>query len=75
MFKIFKVDQLLWYLVDKRNVYSDSIFLIRKSKKYNIVFIMLFVMWNEIKYNRFNFNCDFNSILQDYRVDYRIRIT
>lgn len=50
-------------------------FLIKKSKKYNIVFIMLFVMWNEVKYNRFNFNSDFNSILQDYRMDYRIRIT
>lgn len=36
---------------------------------------MLFVMWNEVKYNRFNFNSDFNSILQDYRMDYRIRIT
>lgn len=33
---------------------------------------MLFVMWNEVKYNRFNFNSDFNSILQDYRMDYRI---
>lgn len=74
MYKIFKIDQLL-YLVDKTNVYSDSIYLIKKSKKYNIVFIMLFVMWNEVKYNRFNFNSDFNSILQDYRMDYRIRIT
>lgn len=33
---------------------------------------MLFVMCNEVKYNRFNFNSDFNSILQDYRTDYRI---